>query len=746
MTCQCLFSVRFVTKIPYNYYMKYLVVLCILFCTLQTFGQQDYFIYLQTDNNQPFYVRIHNNVYSSSSTGYCNLTKLADSIQVVTVGFARNVFPEQQFNIPVNHKDAGYVLKNFADKGWALVNLQSQAVIMSSTIAEEKKKPEISGVRRTDAFSSLLANAVNDTAVLYTLNRPPKPVPAPIITVVEEKKRDTTVIVKKNLSPPDSSALVKKLPVKKDSSSITKNILKPQKDTGTAAAHLPKNKEPAVAKNRKPVHDTVALVKKDSGSVAGTRLTKAKGSTAVSKNKKINHDTASVAKNTLPPVADSAHENKTVKKDSAATVKNSPKQKKDTVTTVRSLMEQLGLAKSKKERKDTIILMNGKKPGNDNLVAKNTTAKKEKAPPAKDTVQVIKKEILQAPEEKRNALLNNNGAVVIETVPVKKDTASNAAAPKKDSVQTVAANETNKPADTKPDTLISAPVKRLRPLVTKVAELLTDTSYIAVFVDESKEKFDTIRISIPFNETAAFARQNKPAAKQADSIADKITKNDTPAVVTSKSTVPPVKIDTAAADTIVKNNTAAARQNTAAPVKPDSTVVDKKARDSSSVIASPTIPTTLKKDTTAVKPLKDSIPVMANREPAPAVIKKDSLSTVAPAVDSARGTKTPAQALFLNSDCKEIAVDSDIDKLRIKMLLVTTDEDRITLAKRLFRQKCFLVRQVKALSELFKSDEGKYKWFDAVYSFVSDTGNFSSLGELIKDDYYLNRFKAMLRH
>jgi hypothetical protein len=80
------------------------------------------------------------------------------------------------------------------------------------------------------------------------------------------------------------------------------------------------------------------------------------------------------------------------------------------------------------------------------------------------------------------------------------------------------------------------------------------------------------------------------------------------------------------------------------------------------------------------------------------------------------------------------------------MLLVVTDEERIGLAKKVFKQKCFLVKQVKALSELFKNDEGKYKWFDAVYPFVSDSGNFSSLAELIKDGYYLNRFKAMLRN
>ena len=80
------------------------------------------------------------------------------------------------------------------------------------------------------------------------------------------------------------------------------------------------------------------------------------------------------------------------------------------------------------------------------------------------------------------------------------------------------------------------------------------------------------------------------------------------------------------------------------------------------------------------------------------------------------------------------------------MLLVTTDEDRIALAKKVYKQKCFLVKHVKALSELFKTDEGKYKWFDNTYPYVYDTVNFASLSELIKDDYYQNRFKAMLRH
>ncbi len=65
---------------------------------------------------------------------------MADSPGTLTIGFAKSVSPEQQFNIPVNNKDAGYILKDFDEKGWGLFNLQTQAVVMNSNPPVEKKK------------------------------------------------------------------------------------------------------------------------------------------------------------------------------------------------------------------------------------------------------------------------------------------------------------------------------------------------------------------------------------------------------------------------------------------------------------------------------------------------------------------------------------------------------------------------------------------------------------------------------
>ena len=75
-----------------------------------------------------------------------------------------------------------------------------------------------------------------------------------------------------------------------------------------------------------------------------------------------------------------------------------------------------------------------------------------------------------------------------------------------------------------------------------------------------------------------------------------------------------------------------------------------------------------------------------------------------------------------------------------------TDDAMISEAKNYFKTKCFTSEQVKNLSALFLNDENKYKFFDAAYSYVSDADKFSALQSEIKDEYYINRFRAMLRN
>ena len=106
----------------------------------------------------------------------------------------------------------------------------------------------------------------------------------------------------------------------------------------------------------------------------------------------------------------------------------------------------------------------------------------------------------------------------------------------------------------------------------------------------------------------------------------------------------------------------------------------------------------------------------------------------------------PKKLSMVNSDCVNKASDADLDKLRVKMLAATTTEDRILIARKAFKAKCYYTRQIKALTELFFSDENRYQFFDAAYPFVVDTDEFKSLVKLLTEEYYINRFKVMVRY
>ena len=103
------------------------------------------------------------------------------------------------------------------------------------------------------------------------------------------------------------------------------------------------------------------------------------------------------------------------------------------------------------------------------------------------------------------------------------------------------------------------------------------------------------------------------------------------------------------------------------------------------------------------------------------------------------------KVILVNTDCKDFADEQDVDKLRVKILKEKNIEDRFAAARKYFKQKCFTVKQIKALSELFPEDEYKYQFFELAYPFISDFSNFPELEELFMTSYYRNRFKTLIR-
>jgi hypothetical protein len=134
---------------------------------LQLKAQQEFFVFIQHEKNQPFYVRMGDRTFSSSALGHVILSRLRDSTYKLSIGFPNNQFPEQEYNVQLNKKDRGFELKNLPEKGWSLFDLSSMELISPVKPGGSNAGGGVAFIKRNDDFARLMSGVVNDTAVLY---------------------------------------------------------------------------------------------------------------------------------------------------------------------------------------------------------------------------------------------------------------------------------------------------------------------------------------------------------------------------------------------------------------------------------------------------------------------------------------------------------------------------------------------------------------------------------------------------
>lgn len=141
--------------------------------TVTASSQKVYFMYLQAEPVQPFFLKLNGKIHSSSANGYLILSRLADSTYTFTIGFNQPGIREHVFTVKTGQRDRGFLLKDFGEKGWGLFDLQTLAVLYSDhvPVAEQKKsEPE----REVSPFTDLLSRATGDPSLR---DKPPAPKP-----------------------------------------------------------------------------------------------------------------------------------------------------------------------------------------------------------------------------------------------------------------------------------------------------------------------------------------------------------------------------------------------------------------------------------------------------------------------------------------------------------------------------------------------------------------------------------------
>ena len=175
-------------------------------------AQKIYFIYLQTETGEPFFVRMNDKLYSSESSGYLILPKLKDSTYKFKLGFPSKDI-DLDFTTSINKKDHGYLIKNLGDKGWGLFDLQSLDLQMSTSNVKKETGFDNNNNTNTqvNAFTALLAKAADDPSLrqntVFAKEVEKKPVAVQTVDKEEKKPAATDAVVKEvqKDSPKESS-------------------------------------------------------------------------------------------------------------------------------------------------------------------------------------------------------------------------------------------------------------------------------------------------------------------------------------------------------------------------------------------------------------------------------------------------------------------------------------------------------------------------------------------------------------
>lgn len=144
--------------------MKKIVVAFVFLIFAQSLSaQRVFFVYLQSEKQVPFYVKMGDKVHSSAFSGYLILSSLKDSFYAITLGFPGNTSGESKFNFVISNSDKGFLIKDL-DEGVALFDLQHLTLLKS--VSATAKSANQQTALRTDPFTKLLSQTSDDASLL----------------------------------------------------------------------------------------------------------------------------------------------------------------------------------------------------------------------------------------------------------------------------------------------------------------------------------------------------------------------------------------------------------------------------------------------------------------------------------------------------------------------------------------------------------------------------------------------------
>ena len=153
---------------------KLVFIFLICFLVKIVFSQQQYYIYIQSEDQQQFYVRTGSRIFNSSGNGYLVIPGLEKNTHEIIIGFPGKKDPEWRFNCTISEADLGFVLKAKGKDGVQLLNLKQKEGVTGTVVEHHPEIKENNvvpppGMISNDPFSSMLADVVNDPTIRQQL-------------------------------------------------------------------------------------------------------------------------------------------------------------------------------------------------------------------------------------------------------------------------------------------------------------------------------------------------------------------------------------------------------------------------------------------------------------------------------------------------------------------------------------------------------------------------------------------------
>jgi|GEM_PF-5520664 len=653
--------------------------ICLLFIiSAQSFGQQVHFVFLQTENREPFYAIVGKKNYSSSSIGYLILPKLENGEYDVRIGFPKNTGAEQNYVLKVSDNDQGYLIKQFGEKGWGLFNLQSLAVQYSGSVTSSKSiLAEAERVREKERADSLAAvealaaqKRVADSLALVNQKIEEEKAAAFAVAqakLAEEKRVTDSIASAKQAIENQKTSAAEMAKAKlaaekqtKDSLALAKQrALDEQKAKAVAAAQAKKEAQKRTTDSLAQVKKDLADKKASDALIAKERLAAQKESEAATLADKNNNTKSNAATNT---------KNKSVlaqkRADSLAAEKQAAAEK--------SLAEAAEKARIIAERNLA-----------DSLALVEVQAKEQAASSAKAKLAAEKKTADSLLLVKR--LADEKAIAEAKSAVTKEPTDSMAF------LKTIEPKKDQQPAHVNTSITSNSPNVVISMAPTLVSQMKMDSGFIYQYTVMNNGRLDTV---------SAFIKSGSTK------VALPSSNNEPPSTTTN-----PVKGDVTFLNMDFKQDSAQRTSETIVPV------FNKTSNESTTAA---TVPKVEEKKpnvtiTDVVVKTKDSVPATTNG------------------------------AVLSNSNCSAQADEKDFFALRKKMIAQEGTDEMILVARKGMKEKCYTTDQIRNLAVLFLTDADRYQFLDAAYPFTYDANKYSGLVDLLKDSYFVDRFRAMIR-